>query len=274
MRDFLIWLLADRATPEIDVFNFFHILYFVLIIGLTFLGAYLLRDKSEETKRRTLEILIIAVAVLYFGDFFTHPLRDVGEDGLNAGIILDKFPFHLCTVLCPLGLFAQFNKRFEKIKEPIIILAVVGPLMYITYPNGAVGDISALCYKMLQTFLYHGTLFAWATLSITTGSIKPDLKKGWYKCLVSILVIAVWATLGNTVYNVEGGAHYDWFFLTGTSFFGEEKWFMPYILVTVIFAMCIAIYGCYYLGCYLVRRHAEKKAAPETAAPEREAVMK
>ena len=85
---------------------------------------------------------------------------------------VDKLPFHICTLLCPVIAFTQFNKRFACIKEPVAFLSVISPLMYIVYPGSALGTESPFCYEIIQTFVYHGVLLAYCLIA-SLNSVQP-----------------------------------------------------------------------------------------------------
>lgn len=74
---------------------------------------------------------------------------------------VDKLPFHICTLVAVFIPFAQFNKKFAKIKDVISCLAIVASLIYISYPGSALGGVLPWCYKVVQTFVFHGLVFAW-----------------------------------------------------------------------------------------------------------------
>lgn len=262
MRDFAIRLFSDDKPFNIDVFNFWHILYAVIIIGLTVLLGIYLSKKDEKTQNRTLSILAFAATALYILDFFVQPLMH-GDASIAGEMNIDKLPFHICTVLCPILAFVQFNKCCEKfirvIREPVAIMAIVGPLMYICYPNGAVGDISPICYRMLQTFIYHGLVFSWGFNMIATKRVTPSIKRCW-KVLAALVLVALWASLGNALYT-NSEHHYDWFFLTGSSFPFIPAAIMPVVVIGAIFCVALMVYGIYYAVITINKRRAEKKAA-------------
>ena len=275
MRDFLIKLFAKVETEgflEIDVFNFWHILYVALIVGAMIVGGIYMNKATEETKNKVFSILVTVLCALYAFDFFAIPLylTETLEGGeIFYTLDVDKLPFHICTVLCPVVAFVQFNKKFARFREPVAILAIVAPLMYITYPNGAVGGISALCYKIIQTFLYHGVLLAWGYLNLATGTVKPAFKR-CYKVLIGICLIALWATVGNLTYNEsyigEGSAkHYDWFFLTGTSF-GMHPALMPFAVIAAVFGVALMVYGLYYLVLHIASKKSSANVKEEETA--------
>lgn len=262
MRNFFIWLFSDDKPFNIDVFSFFHILYAVLIIGSTIALGVFLSKKGEKTAEKALRIIAFAIIFLYLSDFFVQPLMH-GDANVGGEMNIDKLPFHICTLLAPVIAFVQFNKSFERffnmIKEPIALLAIVAPLMYITYPNGAVGDISPLCYKILQTFIYHGLVFSWGFNMLATKNVVPCIKN-WWKALACIICIALWASLGNAVY-INPEHHYDWFFLTGSSFPFVPTPLMPFAVIAAILGMVFIIYGIYYGFMAIKKKNAEKKSA-------------
>ena len=270
----MVWLFQKREEPfEIAFLNFFHILYFAIAIGVAIGLAYYLKAHPEK-KTTTLRFLSYALVALYVSDFFVQPfismqsLSSPDFDYGNFEMNIDKLPFHICTVLCPIVAFAQFNKKFEKFKEPIAFLAIAAPLMYLVYPGNAIGEISPFCYKIIQTFVYHGVLFAWGLNTLASGEFVPKFKN-CYKSLILIGIIAAWATFGNLAYNTsyaggDGNHHYDWFFLTGSSF-SMPPYLMPFIVIAIFFSVVLTLYGLYYAYIHLAAKHAAKKAINKTA---------
>lgn len=263
MHNFLIWLLKSREEPcEIAFLNFFHLMYLAIIVGVTIWLAYYLKAHKEK-EAPTLRVLAYALVIVYIADFFIQPFI-ASDFTMN----IDKLPFHVCTVLCPLVAFTEFNKRFEKIQEPVTILAIAAPLMYIVYPGSALGEISAFCYKVIQTFVYHGLLFAWGVINLASGKFVPSIKN-WYKTLIEILLIAVWATFGNFAYNTayaggDGNHHYDWFFLTGSSF-SLSPYIMPFLTIAAVFGTTMCVYGLYYAYIHIASKREAKKAINNSA---------
>lgn len=135
--------------------------------------------------------------VVYIGDFLIQPLSREGA------MSVDKLPFHSCTLLCPVIAFTQFIKRFVCIKEPVALLSIISPLMYIVYPCSALGTVSPFCYEIIQTFVYHRLSLAYGVLLITTQTVIPNIKNS-YKLLIGIEITMIWAAFGNIVYSEEG----------------------------------------------------------------------
>ena len=218
-----------------------HIVYMVLIFGGIVAAWFALRNKDNAAKEKALRILAYAVVISYLSDFFVH---EFVYDGLNT----DKLPFHICTVLCPLMAFAQFNRNGDKIKEPVAVLAVLAPMMYLCYP-ASIGDGEPWCYQAVQTMFYHGVLMAWGILSIALGAVKPDIKKIW-KSAVLLVCITLWAKLGNIL------MEHNWFFLEEDAFYIGlvengiiPAWVLMIVNPIVFFLAVLAVYGV----CYAVR---------------------
>ncbi len=262
MREFLKWLLQTHEEPfDITLFSPFHIGYLIIAASLPLFFAWRLRKNGNKNTEKVLRILSIVTISLYIGDFFTHPLvRD------DFSMNVDKLPFHICTLMGIVSTFVQFNPKLERFREPVAFLSVVAPLMYMCYPGTAIGTESPFCYAVLQTFIYHGTLYAWGVLNIATGRVKPNIRN-WYKSLIGICMIAVWASLGNLTYNGDG-EHYDWFFLTGSTFPFVPTFLMPFAVIAAVFSVDMMVYGIY----YWCKHIAEKKAKEGAIEEEKEAV--
>lgn len=245
MRTLFFRLFSDEPTGlgvSIESFNVWHILYVVLIIGGTILAAFWLNKKDETLQTKVLRFLAYALVISYISDYFVHDFVYADfVDGAYVGaeLNMDKLPFHICTVLCPIVAFAQFNKKFQKFLEPIAALAIVAPMMYITYPSTGVGG-EPWCYRTVQTMFFHGVEFAWGFLTVATGKTTFKWKNIW-KPAVLLGIIAVWAKLGCTL------LEYNWFFLRYDPFgMGLPEWSLIFLVPVAIFSMVALIYAIYY----------------------------
>lgn len=264
MNKFLIKILSwtgEGGKYKIEAFNLWHFVYVFIIAGAIIGAGFALRGKKEETQKKTLNVLSICVLCWYITNFFLQPFVQ-GNNQLN----IDKLPFHICTLMSIVAVFAQFSKK-DWLKEVAVTLAMAGTLMYLTYPSTAFGGAAPWSFKVIETMVYHSALFAWGILSLTTGQVKLHYKKMWMP-LVGVVCVALWATVGNVCYNVsylgEVGPHYDWFFLTGTSFP-----FPPYILPFLVITAVYGVISCFYLinyVCHVInKRIVAKKQAKASA---------
>lgn len=251
LRDFLIRIFrGDVGGPAIEMYNWVHILYLVIIVG-SIVGLYFLfRNKKQETKSLVLKIMAIVIIGLYLTDFLVHPFMYGGRDEL----IVDKLPYHICTASAILiSIVNIFPKQTRHIKNAVVLFGLIGAFYYVFIPSGVTGpDVKAFSYKEIQTFLYHGTLLGYGVLSLLFGDVKLDIKKCWIDAIVLVTLILI--SLGaNAAYSIPDGGHYDWFFTTGSSF-GIPSTVMPFVIFGVFFGTSLLIYGIYYLVKWLVNR--------------------
>ena len=233
----------------ITPFSVAHIVYIVLIFGGTAAAWLALRGKSSEIKEKFLRLLAYALVISYLSDFFFHEF-------VYGGMNMDKLPFHICTVLCPLVAIAQFNRKGFKIAEPVAMLAALSPMMYLCYP-ASVGSGEPWCYQAVQTMFYHGVLMAWGVLSMALGAVKPDIKRIW-KSGVLLICITLWAKLGNIL------MEHNWFFLEEDAFYIGlvsngviPSWVLMIANPVVFFLAVLAAYGVV----YALRAMGKKKVA-------------
>ena len=175
----------------------------------------------------------------------------------NAEIILDKFPFHICIVLCPLILYSRFGKYGNALKTPCAIAASVAPLMWLVYPGTALDtDQSAFSYEIMQLFAYHGLVFIYGVLFVLLREQELNIKK-CYKEAILVVGIALWASFGNALFSSDNHP-YNWFFLKSPVFGFIPEAINPYVVVIVVYLACLLVYGVYYLVIYLYNKFNKK----------------
>ena len=233
---------------KITPFSIAHIVYLVLIFGSVIALGLIFRKKDAAARERLLRLMCYALVFSYISDFFFHEF-------VYGGLNMDKLPFHICTVLCPLAAIAQFNRKGDKIREPVVMLAVLSPMMYLCYP-ASVGDGEPWCYQAVQTMFFHGVLMAWGILSIALGAVKPNARHIW-KSAVLLVGITLWAKLGNVL------MLHNWFFLEEDAFYIGlvangiiPKWALMIANPVVFLLAVLALYGV----CHAVQAKGKKKA--------------
>ena len=248
MQSFFAWLFSENTSDlQIGLFDIWHFLYLFIIFGGTALLSVLIAKRSQTTKDRTLQLFAYLVIGLYVADFFIMPLSD-SYNGISAY----KLPFNICTIMAVLVPFVQFNPKFSKIRQPVVTLSIASSLMWMCYPGTALGGQPPFCYIIFQTFMYHGFLFCWGVLNLAYGDVVYDIRKIW-KEFVGILMILVWASFGNAVYD----SGYNWFFIQTSIFPFLSDEIMPLMVVLSIFSVCLVIYGIY----FALTTRSKKKAA-------------
>lgn len=243
MYEIFSTLLKDhKSTITFNCFGIWHILYMLIIFCSIIAIVLILKNKNQTTKVKTINLVINITFGLYILDFFLMPLA-------YGSIDVEKLPFHICTLSCVLCFLSRHNKHLSKFKLTFALIGLIGNIIYVIYPAG-VGwyQVAPYSYRVIQTLLYHGLMTLYGVLTIT----YDDEKIKWsncYKELILIVLITIWAMLGNYIYNNELRT-YNWFFVVQDPFYILPKdtasIIMPFIMIIIIFLADIIIYGCYF----------------------------
>ena len=237
MKEFVAKLFSQNNSHlAIGLFDIWHFLYLFVILGGSVLLAVLFHNKSKAKREKLARLFAYLTIGLYVIDFFIMPL----SDSYN-GISVYKLPFNVCTLMAVLVPFAQFNPRFSKIKTVVVTLSVASSLMWMCYPGTALGGQPPFSYVIFQTFMYHGFLYTWGFLNLALDLVRLDIRKIW-KEFVGILMILVWASFGNAVYD-KG---YNWFFIEKSIFPFLSDEIMPVMVVACVFGTVLVVYGAAY----------------------------
>ena len=225
-----------------NCFGIWHFLFMVLIFFVIGLIIHLLKNKSDETREKVINNSINFVFGLYILDFFLMPFA-------YGAIDLEKLPFHICTISCVLCFLSRHTKFLGKYKLSIALIGFIGNLIYVIYPAG-VGwyQIAPYSYRVIQTLMYHGVMTLYGVLTLIYGEEKLEWKK-CYKELVLIMLITLWAMLGNFFYNSDLRV-YNWFFVIQDPFYilpkDIAKIIMPFIMIFTIFLADMLVYLSYF----------------------------
>ncbi len=244
MYNFFSSLLADRKDGAIfSCFGVYHLIYMVIILGGIILAIALLRNKGESVKKKAISVSIGCAFGLYVADFFLMPFA-------YGKIDIEKLPFHICTTMCVLCFLSRHIKFFAKYKVQFAILGLISNIIYVIYPAG-VGwyQIHPLSYRVYQTLLFHGFMTAYGLFVLIFDNVKLEWKR-CYKDLFVIIAVALWALLGNTLYNGELG-FFNWFFVVRDPFYiipeSISPYIMPFVVIIAFFIVDLLLY-CIYFG--------------------------
>ncbi len=243
MYRFLNNLLSDKKGGEIfTLFGAWHFFYIALTIATVVTVLLLLKNKSDDQKRRTPQTFICIAFGLYVLDFFLMPLA-YGE------IDIEKLPFHACTAMCVLC-FLSYRVRFlEKYRLSFVLLGFISNLVYLIYPAGVMWHaVHPLSYRVIQTLVFHSIMTVYGLLTLIYEYDKLNIKK-CYRDLGALVFMTAWALLGNYAYNgsSEGYSHFfNWFFVVRDPFYAipesVARFVMPFLNILVFFAVEIVVH--------------------------------
>ena len=247
MYPYLHEFFADRKSDTVfSCFGIWHILYMAVIFGSILITVLLLRKKDEKSRQRAVKGALYLAFGLYMADFFLMPLA-------YGYIDIEKLPFHMCTLMCLLSFLSYRGLVFSRHRKQFALLGLVSNLIYVIYPAG-VGwyQIHPLSYRVLQTLLFHGAMTAYGILTLALGQDKLTFKSSLQELPV-IAAVALWAILGNTLYNGMAGDYshmFNWFFVVRDPFYilpaDIAPFIMPFVMVVVIYTADLLIYGVYF----------------------------
>ena len=243
MYELLHEILKDQKTDVVfKCFGIYHIIYMILtFIAIAFM-VFILKNKAKDTKQKVITTLINIAFGLYILDFFLMPIA-------YKEIDIEKLPFHICTLSCVMCFLTRHTKRFSKFAHQFAVLGLIGNLIYVIYPAG-VGwyMIHPLSYRVIQTLLFHAVMTSYGVVTLCFDEVSLEYKKS-YKELIIIVIMTLWAILGNFIYNgkIEGYNHFfNWFFVIQDPFYilpsEISKFIMPIVMIIVIYFAVMIVY--------------------------------
>ena len=122
-------------------------------------------------------------------------------------------------------------------------------------------QVHPLSYRVIQTLIFHGLMTAYGVLAIAFGDVKLEIRK-WYKDLLAVSGMALWALLGNLLYNGSAGDYshfFNWFFVIRDPFYLLPESISPYVMPFIVVAVFFAVEMAVHLGAVLVKRVSVKK---------------
>lgn len=247
MYSLLNKLLSDhKGSAVFSCFGVWHILYMLVIFGVVFITIYFLKEKDTKIRQRAVNTAINCAFGLYIADFFLMPFA-------YGQIDMEKLPFHFCTAMCVMCFLSRHHGFFGKFKAQFAMLGLISNLIYVIYPAG-VGwyQIHPASYRVIQTLLFHGSMTAYGLFALAFEDFALQCKN-IFKDLLVIIGVAVWALLGNTLYNGTYGdasRFFNWSFVVRDPFYllpeSIAPYVMPFLIILVYFAADILLYLAYF----------------------------
>jgi len=236
-------IFSDKQGGEIFAcYGIWHFLYIFLAVVAVALTIYLVKNKDESVKDKTLKMFIGIAFGLYVADFFLMPFA-YGE------IDVDKLPFHVCTSMCIMCFLSNHVDWLKRYRLNFAMLGMLSNLIYLIYPAGVMWyEIHPLSYRVIQTLLFHGVMTSYGVLAIVFRGEELNIKK-CHRDLVILGTLTVWAMVGNELYSGSAGdydRYFNWFFVRSDplGIFPESisHYISPWLNIVVFFTLEVMIY--------------------------------
>ena len=238
MYDFLHNLLSDKKGGEIfSLFGAWHFFYIALAVLSVITILFSLKGKGKQAGQKVSSLLISIAFGLYVADFFLMPLA-YGE------IDIEKLPFHACTAMCVMCFLSYRVKLLEKYRGSFVMLGFLSNVIYLIYPAGVMWHaVHPLSYRVIQTLIFHSVMSVYGFITLVYEHDKIDIKK-WYRGLLVVVSMTLWALLGNYAYNGEsdGYSHFfNWFFVVRDPFYAIPETVAPFVMPILNIVLFFAV---------------------------------
>lgn len=170
----------------VKLFNFWYLFFIVLLAGAIVGLYFLLRKRSDRTKKWVLgSILFFNLALhflkLTFPPYSTNPelaMREVWFVNVCATSVL-FFPF-------------IFISKSKTAKDYMVFLGIVSGFLAMLYPTEAI-DKSVLTLDLWRFYICHGIIIAVPMLTVLLKLHKLDVKRIWKMpiCMCAMLLFII-----------------------------------------------------------------------------------
>ena len=231
-------LLSDKKGGEIfTCFGAWHLGYILATLAVTALVCVLIKNRGREAQRKTAVAFINLAFGMYIADFFLMPFA-------YEEIDIEKLPFHICTAMCVMCFLSRHTRLFAPYRMQLALLGFISNLVYLIYPAGVMWHaVHPLCYRVVQTLLFHGVMTAYGILTLLFDEEGLSFRT-WRKHLLTVVAMTLWAMLGNLLYTGAAGRYdhnFNWFFVTADPFGMLDKRVAPYIMPVLNIAVFFAV---------------------------------
>ncbi len=257
MYSFLHELLMDKKGGEIfRLFSLWHLLYIALTAAVITTVLIIEKKKHNGLREKTVKFFIDIAFALYVADIFLMPIA-YGE------IDIEKLPFHACTAMCIMCFLSYRVIFLEKYRLSFVFLGLISNLVYLVYPAGVMWHaVHPLSYRVIQTLIFHSVMSIYGILTLIKEYQNVEIKR-CYRDLAVILMMTVWALIGNYTYNgdSEGYSHFfNWFFVVRDPFYILPESIAPFVMPFLNIIVFFAIEMLMHLVIWAINTHRIKKA--------------
>ena len=210
----------------------------VVIIIATIIAAFISRGLKEKMNNRILDVLAIAIMLLY--------LLDLIMPIILGKIYPSRIPFTIGTLLAPLIIISRFVSPFDKYKSTVAMLSIIAMFVFLLYPNPIL-DQGEFNFRNIQIFNYFGLCFAYGVISISTAEVSFNIKKG-YRTAICILLIEAWSLILKYLFlSIPGDTENARLISPIKSEMYGNIIYPSIIMVLISFLMCLVVFAIYKL---------------------------
>ena len=203
----LVEKLAGWQMEQPKIFSLFHIIFFVCILGATFLVVYFFKNCTEKT----MKIVVLVIWLLFvIMEIFKQIIRSYQYGYFKYN--WTEFPFQFCETplyILPILLLNK-NKKFQNILISFFATYVMfAGFALITLPFTG---FTRYVILNVRTLLAHGFQFMIGTFLFAWNRNNMNLKSFLYGCIIFLIVVVIAITF-NSIVDPKVEAEVNMFFL-------------------------------------------------------------
>lgn len=183
----------------IEMFNVWYFIWIILSVG-TYIGLYfLLRKKSEKTKRLVLFSILLFALLLHFLKCFVPPY----STDINR-LYRDIWFINICAANILLFPFILISKN-KGLKDYMFYIGLLSGLISIVYPMEPLMkvDQSKETLDIIRFYIHHSIIWIVPLLMVTLGLHKLSYKTVWK--VPGILLLVLLFIMLNQIFQSELG---------------------------------------------------------------------
>ena len=194
----------------VRLFNFWYFFWILACAGITVLCYYLLKDKSEKTKKIAIFSMLAFALALHFFKLLLPPYST--DEVLRWR---DSWFINICGANIFLFPFLFFSKN-KYVKDYMFFMGLIGGGLALLYPTEALNKTieNPLYFDTIRFYLHHMTLFIAPLLMVLLGVHKVSYKRV-LSCPTGLLIVMQFIMLNQVLQSELGFVG-----LRGEDFFG------------------------------------------------------
>ena len=170
----------------VKLFNFWYIFFILLLAGVIVGLYFLLKDKTDKTKKLVLGSLLFFNLALHFLKLTFPPYSTNSELAMReiwfvnvCGTSVLFFPF-------------IFMSKSDVAKDYMVFLGIISGFLAMLYPTEAIGE-SVKSLDLWRFYICHGIIIAVPMLTVLLKLHKLDVKRIWKTpvCVCAMLLFII-----------------------------------------------------------------------------------
>lgn len=217
---------------------------FVVIVGVSILLHFILKNKSEKIKQIPLHIVSAALIILEI-------IKQI-YFAANGIYTKNTLPIHFCSFIVVIIAFAQFlpSKVAKWFDAPSVVFPLIAIILVIVHPRSMIGNSSATMFNSFpnfHAFYFHALVIAYPILKLSLLNI--NLKAKYALSIVGLLgiycsyAIPLAFYLKNNYLNIL----YSYFYPLEQLRLSYGQVLYDVVLVGLGLSACLAIYFIWFL---------------------------